>query len=126
MLEEFWDYVSTGLYLDKKLVGFNSDAFDVPFLIIRSIKNKVTIPNLRGRLFDVRKLIFRGDRYQKGTLEEFRALLGWPPADSRYKKMHFSLLWDTDNLPNLKQFLLGDVRLTWQLYKIVSEAGLVR
>lgn len=107
-----------------KIVGFNSDEFDVPFLIVRSIKNKLTIPNLKGKLLDIRKIITVNSNYQKGTLTDFQELLEIKFSDSRYKKMHMSLLWEGD-FPSVKEFMMRDTKITWELYDYLKEAGLV-
>ena len=118
LLESFWNYIKENNF--NRIVGFNSDCFDIPMLITRSIKHRVSIAKIKGKCIDVRKKI----TYKKGTLDDFRQLLGIEFPESRYAKMHMSLLWEDDNLNNLKDFLLRDVRVTWELYKHVDEAGL--
>lgn len=124
MLEDFWNYVESCSF--DKLIGFNSSAFDVPMLIVRSIKHKITIPNLNDRLVDLRKLIFGDEERRKGTLEDFRELLGINFSNCNYRNMHMSLLWEQRyEFTKLKEFLLRDVVITWQLYKHIEEAGLI-
>lgn len=120
LLEEFYKFIEVNNF--DKIVGFNSQSFDIPMLTIRSIKHKVTMPNLKGKLIDLRNAL-AGDK--KGTLEDFQQLLGITFFDSRYKKMHMSLLWEADKLPKLEEFLLRDVKITWQLYEHVKGAGLI-
>ena len=120
ILEEFWHYVNSF----QKIAGFNSSNFDVPMLIIRSIKHKIQIPNLKDKLVDLRNIIFGGYE-RKGKLEDIQQLLEISFFDSRYKKMHMSLLWEANNIPKLKEFLLRDVKITWQLYEHIEGAGLI-
>ena len=119
VLEEFYNYLKASNF--DKIIGFNTQSFDIPMLTIRSIKHKVAMPNLKGKLIDLRNAL-AGDR--KGTLEDFQQLLGITFLDSRYKKMHMSLLWEAD-LPKLKEFLLRDVQITWKLYEHIQGAGLI-
>ena len=120
LLEDFYKYLKTNNF--DKIIGFNSESFDIPVLTIMSIKHKVTMPNLKGKMIDLRNAL-AGDR--KGTLEDFQQLLGITFFDSRYKKMHMSLLWEANKLPKLEEFLLRDAKVTWQLYEHVKEAGLI-
>lgn len=122
ILEEFWDYVRNKNF--DKLIGFNSNNFDIPMLLVRSIKNKVPMTNLRNRTIDLRKVIF-GNEHKKGTLEDFQNLLGIEFVDKGYAKMHMSLMWEINDLENLKECLLRDVRITWKLYLRLRGIGLL-
>lgn len=122
LLENFWAYIRRNQF--EKIVGFNSSNFDVHMLIIRSVKHKVAFADLRGKLYDLRKAIF-GDEHARGTLREFQELLELNFPESRYRKLHMSLLWEAPQLTELREFLLQDVKITWKLYEHVSEAGLI-
>ena len=123
LLSEFWAYVEAKQF--QRLIGFNSDNFDVPMLIVRSIKHKVEIPCIKDKLVDLRKVIIGYTEHRKGTLDDFKDLLEISFFDSRYRNMHMSLLWETEDIPKLREFLLRDVKVTWQLYEHVSGAGLI-
>lgn len=122
LLEMFWAYLKNKQF--DKLIGFNSDNFDVPFLIVRSIKHKIPILNIRDKSIDLRKILF-GDQHRKGTLTDFQHLLGIEIVENGYAKMHMSLMWERDNMHNLKECLLNDVRITWKLYLILRRIGLI-
>ncbi len=44
LLQEFWDVCDKSYHDQVKFVGFNIFAFDLPFLVRRSIINSVTVP----------------------------------------------------------------------------------
>lgn len=124
LLEDFWAYIIKNNF--NKIVGFNSHNFDVPMLIIRCIKHKINIPNLKGKLIDTRKIIFGNQENRKGSLDDFRELLGIQFTESRFNNMHLSLLWDSSyELPKLKEFLFRDAKVTWELYKNLEGVGLI-
>lgn len=122
LLEMFWAYMRNKDF--DKIIGFNSDNFDIPFLIVRSIKHKLPILKIRNKSIDLRKIIF-GDEHKKGTLSDFQHLLGIEIVENGYAKMHMSLMWERDNMKNLKECLLNDVRITWKLYLRLRGAGLI-
>lgn len=44
ILEEFWSYSKHFLLKNKKMAGWNIKLFDLPFLLLRSWKNAVSVP----------------------------------------------------------------------------------
>lgn len=95
-------------------------------LVIRSIKNDVHIPiKIRKKHVDLRKIIFGGEEKKRGKLYDFANLMGITFGTSDYAKMHMSLLWAGKNLPELKEYLLRDVYITWDLYLHVKKTGLL-
>lgn len=123
ILERFWSYIEQNLA--KKIVGFNSDNFDIPMLIVRSIKYNVSIPDIEGKTIDLRKIIFKEIENPKGKLSDFKELLGMEFPESGFKKMHMSILWEDKSILDLNQFLLRDVKVTWKLYEHMVGVGLV-
>lgn len=122
ILEQFWLYITEKGF--NKVVGFNSENFDIPMLIIRSIKHKIKMDeDFRKKSIDLRQLIFNGEQ-RKGKLEDFKELLGINFEENGYRKMHMSLLWEARHLTKLRDFLSRDVKITWCLYEYVREAGL--
>ncbi len=122
LLEDFWIYMKEKNF--EKIVGFNSDNFDIPMLIIRSIKHNIKTINIKGKSLDLRKVLF-GEQHKKGTLQDFQNLLGITFVENGYSKMHMSLLWEVNTLKNLEENLLQDVRITWKLYLRIKEVGLI-
>ena len=124
LIKKFWRYLEYEKFL--VVVGFNSANFDLPILIVRSIKNGVEIPKLNIKWVDLRQVIFGKSEYRKGTLNDFAKMMGMVFPENSYQKMHMSLLWDEEiSLPRLREFLLRDAKITWKLYRHVKEARLI-
>lgn len=123
VLQQFWNYIQQNNF--QKIIGFNSQYFDIPFLITRSIKYKIQIPNIGNKTQDLRIILSCGNQRQRGKLTDYKKLLDIQFPDYGYGKMHMSLLWENTNLPELKQTLLQDVKITWQLYLHLNEAGIL-
>ena len=123
ILTAFWEYIKSQQF--NRIVGFNSVEFDVPMLNIRSMKNHVNVVQIELIHIDMRKVIFNGRENKKGTLKEFGELLNVKLDDHGYGKMHMSLLWERPDLMNLRECLLGDVRITWALYEHAKEVQLI-
>ena len=95
LLEKFWNvYRNNG---DCNFVGYNARNFDVPFLIRRSWRNRVIIPNvvngrfLNGKFIDIMQLWGCGcaERVSLNTLLKFFGING-DAAD----EVSFSTMWE--------------------------------
>jgi DNA polymerase elongation subunit (family B) len=63
LLVEFWEHITNGNY--TQIVGYNSDDFDLPFLIIRSLKYGVKMCQIIRNSIDLRKLVFYGNNNRR-------------------------------------------------------------
>lgn len=113
-LAAFWDLITEHGVVTSRLIGFNSNAFDIPFLIRRSWKLGVSVPSLyRGRylgnefvdLMDIWKC---GNRDQSISLNDLAKFLnvGEKSGDGK----NFQKLWETDRKVALA-YLENDIRL---------------
>lgn len=123
LLEEFWNYMR--MHKFDIVIGFNSDAFDIPFLLMRSIKHSVPIFNIGDKSVDLRKRLSFGQEKPRGKLSDFKELLNLQPKNYGYDKMHMSLLWEDSSLYELEVTLLDDVHTTWELYDHLKRGGLL-
>jgi DNA polymerase elongation subunit (family B) len=123
LLCAFWEYVRARKF--SKVVGYNIDQFDLPMLIIRGLKHGIAIGSIVKNSLDLRKKVFFGADNHRGKLWEFQELLGIKFPYSRFHKTDMYLMWSTPDIFELQQFLLRDVKITWQLYVQAREAGLV-
>jgi len=123
LLVEFWQHINNGNY--TQIVGYNSDDFDLPFLIIRSLKHGVKMCPIIRNSIDLRKTVFYGNNNRRGKLVEFQELMGVNFPESRYRKLDMYLMWSTPEIHDLQEFLLRDVKITWELYQHARETGLV-
>ena len=120
VLEDFWNYIRKNQI--EKLIGFNSSNFDIPMLILRSMRHRIKTEKIQHS--DLRKIIFKND-YKKGTLKDFQNLLQIEFPNTGFAKMHMSLLWANNRIKDLEDNLLEDVRVTWLLYNNLNEVGII-
>ncbi len=120
LLQEFWAY----LRQKKKfcLVGFNSRGFDIPMLVTRSFIHNVPVIDIRGKHIDLRDC-FNNNRYAKGRLEEYSQAIGYQPKYNGFKGEDIPLLWQEGRIPELKEYLAQDVRMTYAVYQRLKVIG---
>lgn len=125
ILEKFWEGVRRK-YPYIRLVGFNCQGFDMPFLIIRSLKHNIKVFDLKGRIIDLREVLSNGNRYQKGKLDDYAKLIGIEQKYNGYSGFEAIRLWNENKLDELKEYVLTDVRITHKLYERMKETGIVK
>jgi DNA polymerase elongation subunit (family B) len=111
LLTDFWSYVMPG----RRLIGFNSQVFDLPFLIRRSWKHSIAIPAgvRNGRywhddMIDLRLIWKLGDWQAHGSLDSIAKHLGLGGKNGNGKD--FAKLWETDR-PKAVDYLKNDLAL---------------
>lgn len=122
ILQEFWDLIIKG---DYTLIGFNCEYFDVPFLYVRSLIKNVKVLNLENRCIDIRHILGNKNTKSKGKLKEFGDSLGFNFCHSGFSKSNVQLLWQGNQILELENRMLEDVRLTYMLFKKMQGVGLV-
>lgn len=125
MLREWWTMLN---YYERqpKLIGFNIKSFDLPFLIKRSWKHRITVPYWlrQGRYWndlvvDLREVWQLGDSRAHGSLAAICRHLGL--GDKSGSGAEFNLLWNTDRQAAI-DYCLRDVQLTQQVADILIPA----
>ena len=115
-LREFWDVTRGEMGRINQMIGFNSNAFDLPFLIRRSWKHRVPVPFgiRRGRywaeqMIDLRDAWQLGDRQARGSLDVVAKHLGVGAKNG--SGADFAKLWQSDRAKAV-EYLRNDVELT--------------
>lgn len=115
-LREFWEACRGEMGRINEMIGFNSRAFDLPFLIRRSFKHRVPVPFgiRRGRywgdeMVDLRELWQLGDRQARGSLDTIARHLG--VGQKNGDGAAFAALWQSDREKALA-YLKNDLELT--------------
>jgi DNA polymerase elongation subunit (family B) len=125
MLQQWWSLLN---YYERtpKLVGFNIKAFDLPFLIKRSWKHRITPPYWlrQGRywndlVIDLREVWQLGDSRSHGSLASICRHLGL--GEKAGSGAEFNLLWNTDRQAAI-DYCLQDIRLTQAVADILIPA----
>jgi predicted PolB exonuclease-like 3'-5' exonuclease len=116
MLRHWWAIIAENGVITQKIVGFNSNRFDLPFLIRRSWKLRVEIPAtiLSGRYLnnyciDLMELWQCGDRQASISLDSLAKFLGVGAKNG--DGAFFHELWETDRDAALA-YLENDLLLT--------------
>lgn len=116
-LIDFWSYIATeGGYLKVDLVGFNSNSFDLPFLIRRSWALGIRPPReltqtryLPSNCRDILDIWRCGNREDRVSLDRLAKFLGVGAKTGN--GADFASLWSTDPVSALA-YLENDLRLT--------------
>jgi predicted PolB exonuclease-like 3'-5' exonuclease len=118
LLTNFWDEIQYEGAITQKIVGFNSNRFDIPFLIRRSWKLGVAIPPtlFRGRYLsdwfvDLMELWQCGDRQATISLDRLSKHFGYKGKTGSGK--FFYQLWEDDQEAAI-DYLANDLLLTQQ------------
>ena len=116
MLREFWDITRGEMGRINRMIGFNSNSFDLPFLIRRSWKHRVQVPFgiRRGRywgdeMIDLRDAWQLGDRQARGSLDVVARHLGVGAKNG--SGAEFAKLWQSDRAKAV-EYLRNDLHLT--------------
>lgn len=115
-LREFWTACRGEMGRVNQMIGFNTHAFDLPFLIRRSWKHQATVPFgiRRGRywaeeMVDLREYWQLGDRQARGSLDSIARHLGVGAKNGDGKA--FAELWQSDR-KQAEAYLRNDIELT--------------
>ena len=115
-LREFWETTKGEMGRINEMVGFSSNAFDLPFLIRRSWRHRVPVPFgiRRGRywsdeMVDLRDAWQLGDRQARGSLDTIAKHLGVGAKNGN--GADFAKLWLSDRA-KATEYLRNDVKLT--------------
>jgi uncharacterized protein YprB with RNaseH-like and TPR domain len=124
MLEEFWAYAQDV----EELWGFNSDSFDLPFLIKRSLIKKVKLPIKLPKSVDLRKIVngfwVSYEKFGKGTLREWAEVLGCPCETQAGNEM--PALFVKGDFDAIIKHNEEDLVITHKLYKLAEYCNLVK
>ena len=108
----------------EKIIGFNIEQYDVLLLFIRSMKYKISICDIRDKVIDTRNIYLNGQVFNKGKLSDFEKLLGITYPDSPHRKSDVQRLNGYCS-PELKDFLLRDVKSVWIMYEHARASGVL-
>ena len=124
LLREFWNLTRGEMGRINTMIGFNSNQFDLPFLIRRSWKHRVPVPFgiRRGRYWSEHAVDLRddwqlGDRQARGSLDAVAKHLGVGAKNGDGKD--FARLWQTDRAKAI-EYLRNDVELTARVAEVLG------
>jgi uncharacterized protein YprB with RNaseH-like and TPR domain len=121
ILEAFWEVTRSAR--DWRFVTYNGLAFDLPYLIRRSIYAGVPPstglplrPYAPDSHFDVMRVLSNWERADAVRLDVVAELLGlrkWPPGMEGSQVLG---LWRAGRVDEIEAYCLGDVRLAYEIF----------
>lgn len=124
LLRQFWNVCRGDMERVNQMVGFNTHLFDLPFLIRRSWKHRVSVPFgvRRGRywgdeMVDLRDAWQLGDRQARGSLDTIAKHLGVGAKNGEGKE--FAKLWQSDR-DKAVEYLRNDLELTAKIAEVLG------
>jgi hypothetical protein len=121
IIESFWDTVRSAR--DWRFVTYNGLAFDLPYLIRRSVYLGVPPstglplrPYAPDSHFDVMRVLSNWERADAVRLDIVAELLGlrkWPPGMEGSQVLG---LWRAGRVDDIEAYCLGDVRLAYEVF----------
>lgn len=123
LLGAFWEAIQPNC----TLIGYNSDSFDIPFIIKRSLIRNIKMKKL-GRSIDLRKIVngfwFSYDNRVKGKLSDWARVLH-KPVETHQGSEIFGLYRKKD-FESIKEHCKEDVILTYELFKRCRDSNLIK
>jgi DNA polymerase elongation subunit (family B) len=121
LLEAFWDVVRSGR--EWRWVTYNGLAFDLPYLLRRSIYLGVVPttglplrPFAPDSHFDVMRLLSNWERSDAVRLEVVAELLGLQKTPPGMEGSQVLGLWRAGRVEEIEAYCLGDVRLAYEIF----------
>jgi len=123
VLTEFWERVKGSV----ELIGFNSDGFDMPFIIKRSLINHVkTNPDVKST--DIRKSVngfwFSYNARSRGTLSDWAKILKIPVESEAGNAI--PLLFVENKFDEIEKHCVEDVTITRKLLELAEYCNVMR
>lgn len=103
-------------YLNGTLIGYNILNFDLPILRKRMQFYNIKFPLYFKHVLDIRMFLCNGNKFMRGTLDEFASAFNFKELKSGWCKNHYRVLWQDENIDSLRTFLLFDVRATYLIF----------
>lgn len=123
LLTEFWELIRA--IKPQRFIGFNNWSFDMPFLIIRSFYHDVAINYpLYGKIVDLRLVLWFGQKYNKGKLQDFAKMVGLSKTNGLSGE-EAPKLWSAGKVKELISYTAQDVKVTGEIYQRAKKLGIL-
>lgn len=118
LLQKFWEEQKKY----QRLVGWNIDNFDIPFLRIRSLKHNIKIEEIDYKIVDLMRVV--SDPMKWTSLDKMSQFLDLGQKEIGGSKI--PELIDQKKWVEIKEYFEKDLRLTWEVYQRMKAIGMVR
>ena len=121
IIKDFWDYVQDG----EELNGFNTDEYDIPFLLKRNFLKGIKIKKFKS--VDIRKIInsffYSYKKYEEGKKSDYAMLLGLQRVtdDGFMMIIHY----ENRDWEKIREHCEEDVRVEYEIYKRLKELNFI-
>ena len=123
LLIKFWNLPFFEGYF--RVIGFNIFNFDLPYLLIRSFKHGVEMPDIRGKTIDLRFVLSYGNKYKNGKLEDYSTLFLGEKGKKTSNGSNVEGLWNSQKFQELKDYCRHDIFLTNKIYERLKQMGVL-
>ena len=124
LLQQTWEVLAEG----EHFVTFNGIGFDVPFLLMRSLINKVrpavqistkkyTITNHT----DCRAVLSNWDNFAKGTLDFYSKLLLGRTPKGDFDGSDVQMMFEMGLFEDIANYCMDDCRCTFEIYELLQQ-----
>lgn len=127
ILGEFWDAIK-GRERNWRFVTFNGLAFDVPYILKRSlflgVKPSTMLSLRRFALethYDVMQALSNWDRFDAVRLDVIADLFGLEKSPKGMDGSQVYRLWREGRMKEIEAYCLGDVQVTYEIFLRVQE-----
>jgi DNA polymerase elongation subunit (family B) len=128
ILGEFWEAM-THQQRDRRIVTFNGLAFDIPYILKRSlftgVKPSTPLSLKRFALdshYDVMQVLSNWDRFDAVRLDVIADLLGLEKHPPGMDGSQVYRLWKEHRFQEIETYCLNDVQLTYEIFLKVKES----
>ena len=104
-----------------RLVGFNSFTFDLPYLLVRSFKYGIKVPDIRGKSVDLRFVLSYGNKFQNGKLNQYASLFLSKESQKLSNGDNVKELWEKNKLEFIELYCGRDVYITFKIFERLKE-----
>lgn len=122
LLSKFWDLPF--FKSNFRLVGFNIIQFDLPYILTRSFKYGLKVPDFRGKVIDLRFKLSCGLKFKKGKLEDYSSLFMGEEGKKTNNGCNVAELWANQEYHKLQEYCKHDVYLTDKIHSRLKFMGL--
>jgi len=108
-----------------RLIGFNSFTFDLPYLLIRSFKYGIKVPDIRGKSVDLRFVLSYGNKFQNGKLNQYASLFLNKESQKLSNGDNIKELYEQNKIEFIELYCGRDVYITFKIFERLQNMGVI-